>query len=175
MYWCWKLLRWQADLHKTSMRWRVYGMFKLCILIILRHSIQDTELFSMNMQILFLQQSQAHYRFLRLQKHCEWSCFRLKFIISSPIPEMVLQCSDGSICRQVKGSDNGPVVSCLLETNQSQAITFKFDLREADVAAIKYKMVSSSRRVDVTTVLSYGVAAECGIMFEIPVISVTAC
>lgn len=41
----------------------------------------------------------------------------------------------------MKGSDNGPVVSCLLETNQSQAITFKFDLREADVSAISYKMV----------------------------------
>ena len=41
----------------------------------------------------------------------------------------------------MKDSDNGPVVSCLLETNQSQAITFKFDLREADVLAISAKMV----------------------------------
>ena len=45
----------------------------------------------------------------------------------------------------MKGSDNGPVVSCLLETNQSQAITFKFDLREADVTAISYKMVRLRR------------------------------
>ncbi|XP_043194001.1 serine/threonine-protein kinase WNK1-like isoform X3 [Amphibalanus amphitrite] len=44
---------------------------------------------------------------------------------------------------EVKSSDNGPVVSCLLETNQSQAITFKFDLREADVSAISYKMTEA--------------------------------
>ena len=43
---------------------------------------------------------------------------------------------------QVMASDNGPVVSCLLETNQSRAITFKFDLHEADADAISYKMVS---------------------------------
>ncbi|XP_037089688.1 serine/threonine-protein kinase WNK3-like [Pollicipes pollicipes] len=48
---------------------------------------------------------------------------------------------------EVKGSDNGPVVSCLLETNQSQAITFKFDLHEADVTAISYKMVYECNRL----------------------------
>ena len=69
------------------------------------------------------------------------SDFSSSFYSSRP-----LQWPDGIVYRQVKGSDNGPVVSCLLETNQSQAITFKFDLREADVAAIKYKMVSIIRR-----------------------------
>ncbi|KAF0298364.1 Serine/threonine-protein kinase WNK3 [Amphibalanus amphitrite] len=44
---------------------------------------------------------------------------------------------------EVKNSDNGPVVSCLLETNQSQAITFKFDLHEADVTAISHKMTEA--------------------------------
>ena len=83
------------------------------------------------------------------------------FSSSSFYSSRPLQWPDGIVCRQVKGSDNGPVVSCLLETNQSQAITFKFDLREADVAAIKYKMVSIIRRGEewrvsiVTAVLSY--------------------